>query len=107
MRSLFVIAQGTVFALGERSIGAEAAGRTLNVDYVTSGSVVRHADRVIVTVELSEARTARIVWTDAFDERVDDAFHVLNEIGNRIVGLDAGEIVKRGAQPGDPNPPTR
>ena len=45
LRSLFVIAQGTVFALGERSIGAEAAGRTLNVDYVTSGSVMRQADR--------------------------------------------------------------
>ncbi len=92
LRSLFVIAQGTVFALGERSIGAEAAGRTLNVDYVTSGSVVRRADRVIVTVELSEARTARIVWTDAFDERLDDAFHVLDEIGNRIVASIAGEI---------------
>ena len=92
LRSLFVIAQGTVFALGERSIGAEAAGRTLNVDYVSSGSVVRHAGRIIVTVELSEARTARIVWTDAFDERLDDAFHVLDEIGNRIVASIAGEI---------------
>ena len=92
LRSLFVIAQGTVFALGERSIGAEAAGRTLNVDYVTSGSVARHAGRVIVTVELSEARTARIVWTDAFDERLDDAFDVLDEIGNRIVASIAGEI---------------
>lgn len=92
LRSLFVIAQGTVFALGERSIGAEAAGRTLNVDYVTSGSMVRHADRVIVTVELSEARTARIVWTEAFDEKLDDAFQVLDEIGNRIVASIAGEI---------------
>lgn len=92
LRSLFVIAQGTVFALGERSIGAEAAGRTLNVDYVTSGSVLRQADRVIVTVELSEARTARIVWTETFDEKLDDAFQVLDEIGNRIVASIAGEI---------------
>jgi len=92
LRSLFVIAQGTVFALGERSIGAEAAGRTLNVDYVTSGSVLRQADRVSVTVELSEARTARIVWTETFDEKLDDAFQVLDEIGNRIVASIAGEI---------------
>ena len=81
-----------MFALGERSIGAEAAGRTLNVDYVTSGSVLRQADRVIVTVELSEARTARIVWTETFDEKLDDAFEVLDEIGNRIVASIAGEI---------------
>ncbi len=92
LRSLFVIAQGTVFALGERSIGAEAAGRTLNVDYVTSGSVMRQVDRVHVTVELSEARTARIVWTETFDEKLDDAFQVLDEIGNRIVASIAGEI---------------
>ena len=92
LRSLFVIAQGTVFALGERSIGAEAAGRTLNVDYVASGSVLRVEKRVIVTVELSEARTARIVWTEAFDEKVDDAFLVLDEIGNRIVASIASEI---------------
>jgi DNA-binding SARP family transcriptional activator/tetratricopeptide (TPR) repeat protein len=92
LRSLFVIAQGTVFALGERSIGAEAAGRTLNVDYVTGGSVLRQHDRVIVTVELSEARTARIVWTEAFDEKLDDAFQVLDEIGNRIVASIASEI---------------
>ena len=38
LRSLFVIAQGTVFALHQRGIGAEEAGRLLNVDYVVSGS---------------------------------------------------------------------
>ncbi len=92
LRSLFVIAQGTVFALAERSLGAEAAGRTLNVDYVTSGSVLHQGRRVIVTVELSEARTARIVWTETFDEKLDDAFQVLDEIGNRIVASIAGEI---------------
>ena len=92
LRTLFVIAQGTVFALGERNIGAEAAGRTLNVDYVTSGSVLRQADRVVVTVELSEARTARIVWNETFDEKLNDAFEVLDEIGNRIVASIAGEI---------------
>ena len=92
LRSLFVIAQGTVFALGERSIGAEAAGRTLNVDFVASGLVRRHDNRVIVTVELSEARTARIVWTEAFDEKLGDAFQVLDAIGNRIVASIASEI---------------
>src|SRR5687767_10013056 len=60
LRSLFVIAQGTVFALHERSIGPEEAGRMLNVDYVVGGSVRRHGKRFTVTVELAETRTARI-----------------------------------------------
>jgi DNA-binding SARP family transcriptional activator len=92
LRSLFVIAQGTVFALHERSIGPEEAGRMLNVDYVVSGSVQRDDKRLTVTVELAETRTARIVWTEIFNHRPDDALVVLDEIGNRIVASIASEI---------------
>src|SRR6185295_593286 len=92
LRSLFVIAQGTVFALHERRVGPEEAGRMLNVDYVVSGSVRRHGKRLTVTVELVETRTARIVWAEIFNQKLDDAFLVLDEIGNRIVASIASEI---------------
>jgi TolB-like protein len=92
LRSLFVIAQGTVFALHERHIGPEEAGRMLNVDYVVSGSVRRDGERLTVTVELAETRTARIVWSEIFNHKLDDAFLVLDEIGNRIVASIASEI---------------
>ncbi|KAG0774144.1 hypothetical protein G6F22_014300 [Rhizopus arrhizus] len=85
LRSLFVIAQGMVFALDQRSVGPEEAGRTLNVDFVVSGSLRRHAKRIIVDVTLVESRTARIVWAETFDHALDDAFVALDEIGNRIV----------------------
>lgn len=85
LRSLFVIAQGTVFALDQRSVGPEEAGRTLNVDFVVSGSLRRLSNRIIVDVALVESRTARIVWAEAFDHTLDDAFVALDEIGNRIV----------------------
>ena len=92
LRSLFVIAQGTVFALHERRIGPEEAGRMLNVDYVVSGSVRRNGKRLTVTVELTETRTARIVWAEIFNEQAADALRVLDEIGNRIVASIASEI---------------
>ena len=92
LRSLFVIAQGTVFALGARNIGAQEAARTLNVDYVASGSIRRRGGRVIVDVELAETRSARIVWAETFDEPMDDALAVIDEIGNRIVASIAGEV---------------
>lgn len=92
LRSLFVIAQGTVFALHDRSVGAEEAGRMLNVDYVVSGSVRRQRRQLSVSVELSETRTARIVWSEILHEKIDDAFAVVDEIGNRIVASVAGEI---------------
>jgi DNA-binding SARP family transcriptional activator len=92
LRSLFVIAQGTVFALHERSVGAEEAGRLLNVDYVVSGSTRVRGTRLTVTVELVETRRARIVWAEIFNLTFDDTFAILDEIGNRIVASIAGEI---------------
>lgn len=92
LRSLFVIAQGSVFALHERSIDPGAAGRALNVDYIVSGSMLIEETNITVAVELTETRTARIVWAEVFSRKLDDAFLVLDEIGNRIVASVAGEI---------------
>ncbi|HXX46758.1 MAG TPA: transcriptional regulator [Myxococcota bacterium] len=92
LRSLFVIARGTVFALHERGIAPEAAGRMLDVDYMVAGSLARRGKRLRVSVELSETRSARIVWAEVFDREADDAFAVIDEIGNRIVASVAHEI---------------
>jgi TolB-like protein len=92
LRSLFVIAQGTVFALRERHVAPEEAGRMLNVDYVVSGSLRAREDRLTVEVELAETRTARIVWAEVFNHKLDDALLVLDEIGNQIVASIAHEI---------------
>jgi TolB-like protein/DNA-binding SARP family transcriptional activator len=93
LRGLFVIGRGTVFSLGERGFAALEAGRTLNVDYVASGSVRRSGQRGIsVVVELIAADDGRIVWTDALEGAADDPFAVLDDIGARIVAAIAEEI---------------
>lgn len=92
LRILFVIAEGTVFALHERHVGPEEAGRMLNVDYVVSGTIRRDGKRLTVTVELTETRTARIIWAEVMKHKLDDAFLVIEEIGNRIVASVASEV---------------
>jgi TolB-like protein/DNA-binding SARP family transcriptional activator len=92
LRSLFVIAQGTVFALHERGIGPEEAGRMLNVDYVASGSVRRDGTRLTVAVELVATRTAQIVWTETFDRDAAETLAVLDDLGNSIVSVLASEV---------------
>lgn len=92
LRSMFVIAQGTVFALDQRHVGAEEAGRTLDVDYMVSGSLRREGPRVAVSVQLVETRTARIVWAESFGSRLDEALGVLEDIGNRIVSSVASQV---------------
>ena len=92
LRSLFVIAQGTVYALHERRIGPEEAGRLLDVDYVVSGTLRRREKRITVSVELIDRRTAGLIWAEVYDEPVDDAFIVLDTIGDKIVANIASEI---------------
>ncbi len=92
LRSLFVIAQGSVFALAERGTSPEEAARQLNVDYVASGTVRRRGGSIIVDVELADARTARIVWSDAYEEPETEAFEILDRIGDMIVSAIASEV---------------
>ena len=92
LRILFVIAEGTVFALHERHVGPEEAGRMLNVDYVVGGTIRRDGKQLTVTVELTETRTARIAWAEVLKHKLDDAFLMIEEIGNRIVASVASEI---------------
>lgn len=92
LRQLFVIAHGTTSALAARKVGTDEAGRLLNVDYVAGGSLRRTGARLGVSVELAEARSARVVWAEEFDEHVDDAFDVLHKIGDRIVASIASEV---------------
>ncbi|MES0109625.1 transcriptional regulator [Mesorhizobium sp. M0013] len=92
LRDFFVIARGSVFALAEKNIAPEDAGRRLNVDYVATGSVRSLAGRLTVTVEIVEVRTARIVWAETFERKPEDIFIVLDDIGNSIVASISSEI---------------
>ncbi|GLS36230.1 adenylate cyclase [Mesorhizobium tianshanense] len=92
LRDFFVIARGSVFALAEKNIAPEDAGRRLNVDYVATGTVRSQTGRVVVSVELVEVHTARIVWAETFELRPDDIFAVLDDIGNSIVSSISAEI---------------
>ena len=92
LRSAFVIAQGTVFALDERSVGAEDAARRLDVDYVASGLVRRDRGQVQVSVKLSETRSARIVWADEYQAKIGQAFDALDDIVDHIVAAIANQV---------------
>jgi DNA-binding SARP family transcriptional activator/TolB-like protein len=93
LRSMFVIAEGTMFALSERRVDSQEAGRRLDVDYVASGSLRRGAQaQLSVSVQLTESRSGQVVWAEEFTGRLDDTFAVLDEIGNHIVSSIADQI---------------
>jgi DNA-binding SARP family transcriptional activator/TolB-like protein len=92
LRVLFVIARGTVYALADRNIDPQEAGRILDVEFVITGRVRRAGPRVSVVIEVAETRDARIVWSDELECATDDAMRVLDRTIDRIVAAIADEI---------------
>ncbi len=91
LRSVFVIARGSVFALGERGIGVQEAGRLLGVEYVVSGSLRLHDRSMSVVVELAETESARIVWADTLEGDA-DTLSAFDAIADRVVAAVTKEI---------------
>jgi DNA-binding SARP family transcriptional activator/TolB-like protein len=92
LRSLFVIARGSVYVLADAGLSPLAAAGKLGVDYVTSGTIDHGSDRISLRIELIEVRSGRIVWSERFERVARDALDVLDEIGNQIVASIASEI---------------
>ncbi|MDH6231799.1 TolB-like protein/tetratricopeptide (TPR) repeat protein [Mesorhizobium soli] len=92
LRSLFVIARGSVFAVADEGLGPQEIGRRLGVDYVATGFIEQHEHAVCVTVEVAEAATSRIIWTEQFEARTAERLAILDEIGDGIVSSIAAEI---------------
>uniref|UniRef100_UPI001359FDCC transcriptional regulator n=1 Tax=Geminicoccus flavidas TaxID=2506407 RepID=UPI001359FDCC len=92
LRSLLVIAPGTMLTLRERQVSADTAGRLLEVDFLVNGTVRHLGGQVRVTVELAERASGRIVWAELYDRPLGQTFVVLDELGDRIVAAVAAEI---------------
>ena len=83
-REFLVIARNSSFQLrGKANDFAEVATR-LGVQYVVGGSVRKVADRVRVTVQLTDAASMGHVWGEHYDRQLDDIFAIQDEITQTI-----------------------
>jgi TolB-like protein len=92
LRSVRVTARGSVFALAERGLSDEEAARLLGVDYLVTGTLRRHGERIALGVELVDMSDGRVQWADSYDCAGEDVFDARDEICDRIVATLAGEI---------------
>jgi adenylate cyclase len=84
---LFVIARSSMSAYKDRSVAPQEVGQKLGVRYVLEGSVQRSGDRMRINANLIEARDARQIWAEQFDEEVSNIFVVQDKVINRIVSV--------------------
>jgi len=92
--NLLVIAKSASFPFKDSNAGPGEIGRILDARYLLEGSIRRAGDRVRVNVELTEAATARQVWSETYDAELKDIFAVQDDIAKRVVGAAAVELTR-------------
>jgi TolB-like protein/Tfp pilus assembly protein PilF len=91
LEEIRVAARSSVYIFkGRDYVVAEVADR-LAVDSILEGTVRRHQEDVRVTAQLVEASTAKILWTETYERRLEDIFAIQTDIARQV--SDELEIV--------------
>jgi adenylate cyclase len=91
-RDISVISRGGVFAYKGKSPTPAEVGRDLKVRYVVEGSVRRAAERVRVSVSLTDTSHSALLWSEKYDAEPKDIFAVQDQITRRISGALAVRV---------------
>ena len=74
------------FAYPNESRDLKRIGRDLSVSAILEGSVRKSEDDIRVTVQLIDVDSGYHLWTQNFDEELDDIFEVQDEIAASVAG---------------------
>ncbi|MFN3144239.1 MAG: BTAD domain-containing putative transcriptional regulator [Paracoccaceae bacterium] len=96
-----VIARQSAFALRGKGLDIPGAAAALGADYVVEGSVRRAGERVRISVQLVAGSDGHMLWSQRFDDRLDDLFDLQDRIAERVAGqlspsLRQAEIARAG-----------
>lgn len=109
LRSLFVIAAASVFAIGHgargRIAGGEAAGRALGVDFVVAGTWRSAGGRLVLSVQLVETQGARVIWAERLELPAADPFTAMDTLVDRIVASISQQVEQAEMQRAIVKPP--
>jgi eukaryotic-like serine/threonine-protein kinase len=82
---LRVISRGSAMQFkGSQRPATPVIGRTLNVDAIVEGSVLRSGDKVRITIQLIDARDDRHVWAKSFERTSGDVLALQDELASTI-----------------------
>jgi TolB-like protein/tetratricopeptide (TPR) repeat protein len=83
--ALFVISRLSALAFRNHEDSPREIGKLLGVRYVLSGSIRVAANRLRLTVELTDARAGTALWVSRIDERILDLIEVQERLACAIV----------------------
>ena len=102
LRSLRVIARGTVFRYKRRDLEPQKAGRDLHVDVVLTGKLEERGDTLIVQIELVDVAKGSLLWHNQYSGKLTEIQSVQEDISRDIpkqlplhlTGEDFARLVK-------------
>ncbi|MGH9873547.1 MAG: tetratricopeptide repeat protein [Pyrinomonadaceae bacterium] len=82
--NLNVKARSSVFRYKGKDTDAKTIGKELGVQALLNGRVVQRGDQLILNLELIDAQTENVIWTDQYDRKSSDLVSLQNEIARDV-----------------------
>ncbi|MFC6638860.1 hypothetical protein GV827_19160 [Sulfitobacter sp. JBTF-M27] len=87
-----VIARQSAFIFKGRVAEVREVGRELGARYVVTGSIRRAGSRVRISVQLSSAKTGANLWSQRYDDDLDDLFELQDRVASQVAGAISPSI---------------
>ncbi len=76
----------TADALRARAVDAQVMADELDLDYILDGSVRKQEHTVLIAVQLTDARSGYSLWTETYEQQLEDIFKVQKHISQAVIG---------------------
>lgn len=84
MPELRVISRSSSFSFKGKDISVPEIARIIGADLIMEGSVRKEGNRVRVMAQLIEASSDAHIWSQGFDQSIDDTFRVQDEVAKAV-----------------------
>jgi adenylate cyclase len=105
-RNLMVIARHSAFLFNLSTNPAQEVQRRLGVRYILGGSLRRADKRLRIAVELIDAASESVLWSDRFNLELEELFDLQDEIAGTVaarlsIHIDIAELRQESPHPRD------
>ena len=99
---LSVKSRSSVFRYKGKDVGPQTVGKELSVQAVLFGRVIRSGDQLALNIELVDAKTENVIWSEQYNQKMTDiillqseiARDVSQELRRPVTGAEARNVTK-------------
>ena len=92
VKEISVATRKTCFSLRDKDITSQNFKDEYGFDYIVTGSIRASENRIRISIELSDMKDDKVIWSNRFDSENKDIFDIQDEIVTKIVTCIVGEI---------------